>query len=105
MVRPFKQQRGADGDNTLQMHPRPRLVLQIKADDSSDLVVRKKWLRLFEQLYPNTKGLPTFWLRHQVPRLAFGSQSATIKRRSLMNEITRVGVDLAKHVIQVHSAP
>jgi hypothetical protein len=31
------------------------------------------------------------------------SQSETFKRRSPMSEITRVGVDLAKNVIQVHA--
>jgi transposase len=51
----------------------------------------------------NTKGLPTFRQRHQVPRLVCGSQSKTFERGSPMSKITRVGVDLAKSVIQVHA--
>jgi transposase len=33
----------------------------------------------------------------------FEKQSTTFERRSPMSEITRVGVDLAKHVIQIHA--
>src|SRR6185369_9241571 len=60
------------------------------------------FLQLRGSPYRNTKGLPAFWRRHRVPRLRCESQSETFERGSPVKEITRVGVDLAKNVIQVH---
>jgi hypothetical protein len=49
------------------------------------------------------EGTPHFRVTASSAKIGFGSQSVTFRRRSPMSEITRVGVDLAKNVIQVHA--
>ena len=49
-----------------------------------------------------TKGLPADGERQRVPRLRCESQSAA-ELENPMSEITRIGVDLVKHVLQIHA--
>ena len=50
------------------------------------------------------EGSSHFQATASIAKIDIRSQSITFGRRSPMRQITRVGVDLAKRVIQVHSA-